>query len=141
MLIRRIGGLTAIILAAAVGAPAAAQSYDLSWSSIDGGGEMFSTGGLFELSGTIGQPDAGVVMTGGDFELTGGFWAITGGTVPPGCVGDLNGDGRTDLTDLGILLADFGCVAPGPCVGDLNNDGRTDLTDLGILLGDFGCVP
>jgi hypothetical protein len=32
-------------------------------------------------------------------------------------------------------------VPPGPCVGDLNNDGRTDLTDLGILLGDFGCTP
>ena len=28
----------------------------------------------------------------------------------PGCAGDLNGDGRTDLTDLGILLADFGCA-------------------------------
>jgi hypothetical protein len=58
-----------------------------------------------------------------------------------GCPGDLNGDGRTDLADLGILLADFGCVPPGPCVGDLNNDGRTDLADLGILLSDFGCGP
>ena len=26
-----------------------------------------------------------------------------------GCVGDLDGDGDTDLADLGILLADFGC--------------------------------
>jgi hypothetical protein len=59
-----------------------------------------------------------------------------------GCVGDLNGDGSTDLTDLGILLADFGCMTPpGPCVGDLNGDGNTDLTDLGILLADFGCTP
>jgi hypothetical protein len=58
------------------------------------------------------------------------------------CPGDLNGDGRTDLTDLGILLADFGCTTPpGPCVGDLNGDGDTDLTDLGILLADFGCAP
>ena len=59
---------------------------------------------------------------------------------PGGCAGDLNGDGRTDLADLGILLADFGCTTPpGPCVGDLNNDGNTDLADLGILLADFGC--
>jgi hypothetical protein len=57
----------------------------------------------------------------------------------PPCPGDLNGDGRTDLADLGILLADFGCTPPGPCVGDLNGDGRTDLADLGILLADFGC--
>jgi hypothetical protein len=57
------------------------------------------------------------------------------------CPGDLNGDGRTDLADLGILLADFGCTPPGPCVGDLNGDGNTDLADLGILLSDFGCAP
>ena len=57
-------------------------------------------------------------------------------------MGDLNGDGYTDLTDLGILLADFGCTTPpGPCVGDLNGDGNTDLADLGILLADFGCAP
>ena len=30
------------------------------------------------------------------------------GSQPP--VGDLDGDGGTDLADLGILLADFGCV-------------------------------
>ena len=58
-----------------------------------------------------------------------------------GCVGDLDGDGDTDLADLGILLADFGCVAPGPCPGDLDGDGDTDLADLGILLADFGCTP
>ncbi|KKL17292.1 hypothetical protein LCGC14_2487010, partial [marine sediment metagenome] len=29
------------------------------------------------------------------------------------CPGDLNGDGRTDLADLGILLADFGCTGGG----------------------------
>ena len=57
-----------------------------------------------------------------------------------GCVGDLDGDGDTDLADLGILLADFGCVPPGPCPGDLDGDGDTDLADLGILLADFGCT-
>ena len=58
-----------------------------------------------------------------------------------GCAGDLDGDGDTDLADLGILLADFGCAVPGPCVGDLDGDGDTDLADLGILLADFGCAP
>ncbi len=57
---------------------AAAQPFDLSWYTIDGGGATFSTGGGFELGGTIGQPDAGT-MTGGNFLLTGGFWpAATG---------------------------------------------------------------
>ena len=58
------------------------------------------------------------------------------------CVGDLDLDGDTDLADLGILLADWGCTTPpGPCGGDLNGDGHTDLTDLAILLADFGCTP
>lgn len=47
--------------------------FDLSWHTVDGGGGMNSAGSDFKLSGTIGQPDAGV-LTGGDFELTGGFW-------------------------------------------------------------------
>jgi len=47
--------------------------YDLTWNTIDGGGGLFSTGGGFDLSGTIGQPDAGS-MSGGTFTLDGGFW-------------------------------------------------------------------
>ncbi|MGD2041890.1 MAG: hypothetical protein PVH11_13765 [Anaerolineae bacterium] len=48
-------------------------SYDLAWSTVDGGGYTFSTGGNFALGGTAGQPDAGL-MTGGDYALGGGFW-------------------------------------------------------------------
>ena len=33
--------------------------FDLSWYTIDAGGGSRSTGGDFELSGTMGQPDAG----------------------------------------------------------------------------------
>ena len=64
--------VTLMILAAA--RIAAAQTYDLSWHTIDGGGQTFSSGGSFSLGGTIGQPDAGV-MSGGPFALEGGFWA------------------------------------------------------------------
>lgn len=46
--------------------------YDLSWSTIDGGGGT-STGGRYIVSGTISQPDAGE-MAGGQYELLGGFW-------------------------------------------------------------------
>lgn len=55
--------------------------YDLSWSTIDGGGGTFSTGGEFRLGGTVGQPDAGV-MGGGEYILQGGFWAIVGVGTP-----------------------------------------------------------
>ena len=47
--------------------------YDLTWSTIDGGGTTFSIGGVYSLGGTIGQPDAGV-MSGGSYTLAGGFW-------------------------------------------------------------------
>ena len=46
--------------------------YDLTWSTVDGGGGV-STGGDYTLRGIIGQPDAGA-MSGGDYTLAGGFW-------------------------------------------------------------------
>ena len=58
-------------------APAAAQSggpYDLTWSTVDGGGVMFSAGGSYALGGTIGQPDAGP-LAGGSYAVLGGFWS------------------------------------------------------------------
>ncbi len=48
--------------------------YDISWWTIDGGGDS-SSGGTYTLSGTIGQPDTGR-MTGGTYTLTGGFWSV-----------------------------------------------------------------
>ena len=51
------------------------QSYSIDWFKISGGGGT-STNGQFTLSGTIGQPDAGVMMSGGNYSLTGGFWSL-----------------------------------------------------------------
>ena len=58
--------------------PVMAQSggYDLTWSTIDGGGATFSTGGSYSLGGSIGQPDAGI-LSGGSYTLNGGFWGST----------------------------------------------------------------
>jgi hypothetical protein len=50
--------------------------YAINWHTIDGGGGT-STGGVYSVSGTIGQPDASQqTMTGGNYSLTGGFWAL-----------------------------------------------------------------
>jgi len=63
-------------LIAAVSFGAIAQPFEIKWSTIDGGGGT-STGGVYAVSGTIGQPDASQqIMTGGDYSLTGGFWAL-----------------------------------------------------------------
>ena len=61
---------------------ARAQTYDLSWFKIAGGGGT-STGGVYTLSGTIGQPDAGH-MSGGNYSLDGGFWAFIAAVQTPG---------------------------------------------------------
>ncbi len=52
----------------------------------------------------------------------------------PAILGDLNGDGIVDGTDLGIMLGQWG----GPGSADLNNSGAVDGTDLGLLLGAWG---
>jgi len=75
--------LEVALLLLILAAPVLAQSggpYDLSWFTVDGGGGT-SSGGGYALSGTAGQPDAGVVLTGGDYILAGGFWSS--GALPP----------------------------------------------------------
>lgn len=61
-------------------APAAQSggAFSIDWYSIDSGGVMRSIGGDWELSGTIGQPDASQANEhiGGEWSLTGGFWAL-----------------------------------------------------------------
>jgi hypothetical protein len=69
-IVRTIGSC----LLAGLAFSASAQNYSIDWSTIDGGGGT-STGGVYSVSGTIGQPDAGT-MSGGPFMLTGGFWAL-----------------------------------------------------------------
>ena len=106
---------------------AVADDFEISRSTVDGGGVMRSTGGDFELSGTIGQPDAGT-MSGEGFDLTGGFWF-------PLSLDDCNSDGWVDLID----YDDFdGCLS-GPDGGlplpecncfDLDGDDDVDLSDV-----------
>ncbi len=88
---RRFARTSIVILTVALATAALAADLTIDWHTIDGGGRISSTGGWFELSATIGQPDAGF-MTGGGFQLTGGFWFEQ----PPG---DCNATGIADLLD------------------------------------------
>jgi len=76
---RRLSFL-ALLVGFAVGR-AAAETYSIDWSTIDGGGGT-STGGVYSVSGTIGQPDAGH-MNGGNYTLDGGFWGLIAATQTP----------------------------------------------------------
>jgi hypothetical protein len=59
-----------------------AQNYSIDWFTIDGGGGT-STGGVYSVSGTIGQPDAGT-MTNGQYSISGGFWGLVNVIQTPG---------------------------------------------------------
>jgi len=74
------GILMGLLLTGAAGVWA--QNYEISWYKIAGGGGT-STNGSYSLSGTIGQPDAGM-MSGSNYTLTGGFWAIYSTVQTPG---------------------------------------------------------
>ena len=52
--------------------PMVGADYSISWYTIDGGGGT-SSGGPYQLTGTIGQPDADY-SGGGQYELLSGFW-------------------------------------------------------------------
>src|SRR5215510_6724790 len=63
-------------------ASAPAQPFAIDWFTIDGGGGT-STGGVYSISGTVGQPDAGH-LSGGNYTLDGGFWGIIAAVQLPG---------------------------------------------------------
>jgi len=112
------------LLVGAVGV--AYADYAIDWHTVDGGGEMWSIGGTYELGGTIGQPDAGE-MSGGTFTLTGGFWFAV---VP----GDCDADGGVTLLDYDAFEACLsgpggGLIEPGCVCFDLDGSGDVDLAD------------
>ena len=61
---------------------ASAQNFAIDWFTVDGGGGT-STGGVYTVSGTTGQPDAGQ-LSGGAYTLDGGFWGIVAAVQTPG---------------------------------------------------------
>ena len=52
-----------------------AQQFSVDWYKIAGGGGT-STGAIYQITGTIGQPDASSAMSGGKFSVAGGFWSL-----------------------------------------------------------------
>jgi hypothetical protein len=52
-----------------------AQTYFIDWYKVSGGGGT-STGGIYSVSGTIGQHDAGGPLTNNSYFVSGGFWSL-----------------------------------------------------------------
>ncbi len=60
-----------------------AQQYSIDWYKVAGGGGT-STGGVYAVSGTIGQPDASAPLSGGNYSVTGGYWSLINVVQTPG---------------------------------------------------------
>ncbi len=89
LIVRRLGFALrgAVALAVGLGVCAVAeagraQTFAVSPSVIAGGGGT-STGGVFSVSGTIGQPAVGS-LAGGTFAIQGGFWGSAEAVQTPG---------------------------------------------------------
>lgn len=115
---------------------AAADDLAIDWYTVDGGGEMRSSGGDYELSGTIGQPDAGE-MLGEPYALTGGFWA----SPPCWCMSDVNNDGLRNGRDIQDFIACMFSTGSNCACADVQTTGFLDMNDVaefvdGLLTGD-----
>lgn len=71
----RVALILAVILLLGVGSIGLAQNgmLHVDWWTVDGGGGTAS-GGIYSVSGTIGQPEAGGISSGGPYSISGGFW-------------------------------------------------------------------
>ncbi len=111
---------------------AAADDLVIDWYTVDGGGEMRSSGGIFELSGTIGQPDAGE-MQGEPYSLSGGFWAAP----PCWCLADMNNDGLRNGEDIQTFVDCMtGGVSDCACA-DIETDSVLDIADVAMFVDDL----
>jgi hypothetical protein len=74
-------GLAVALLA--LSASVALAQHSIDWSTIDGGGGT-STGGVYSVTGTSGQPDAAGPLTNGPYSIVGGFWCVIAAVQTPG---------------------------------------------------------
>ena len=101
--------------------------YSISWYTIDGGGGT-SSGGSYQLTGTIGQPDAGYHDE-APYELLGGFWV--GG---PLCIVNLE-----DFAQFAAYWLEVSCDAGNNYCGGANLDGENgvNIDDLTLLANEW----
>ena len=96
----------------------------------------------FTLAAAQSISDDGTVICGWGYEglffFQDAWVVILPGGKPEPCPGDLNGDGRVDGGDLGLLLAAWGTNDPA---ADLSVDGDVNGADLGLLLALWGECP
>ena len=114
---------------------------DADWQQIYYGGELLSEKGWTDGIGEGGAVNIGAVDLYANFVENPVYYDDMS-LKPADCPGDIDGDGDTDHSDLGELLAAW-CTQEGDPNwnpnADLDGDGHVGHGDLGILLADWGC--
>jgi hypothetical protein len=115
------------------GAPALAQPFSMESSTFDSGGVVGAAAGVYVLSGTAGQPDAGVLIS-GSYECQGGFWNTDSGTGTQ-CYANCDQSTGTPV----LTANDFQCFLNRYAQADpyANCDGSTGTPSL--TANDFQC--
>jgi len=150
--------LAALMATAAMSAAAAGPSstnYQIAWDVVDSGGGT-SMSASYTLNDSVAQPSALGISTSASYILQPGFFAppdvdedgvrnfmdnciqdvnanqrdTNGDGYGNLCDADLNNDGITNATDLGLLKLNFFTGDPD---ADLNGDGIVNVVDLGIV--------
>lgn len=73
------------------------------------------------------------------YNLLSGSIGIGGAPSTPGPnPSDVNGDGRVNIIDIGIVIDFYGQVNPSNPKTDVNGDGKVNIIDIGILIDNYG---
>jgi len=98
------------------------------------GGSLYYHGdasGNGSIDAELGWPDENAVTYLGGEDCCVQDWSF--------CMTDLDCDGGTGLSDLGVLLSNYGMTSGAEREdGDISGDGDVDLSDLAALLGEYG---
>jgi len=112
--------------------------------------QSFEVDGIVGVDGPFGANNSVLAMsTYNDDLIAAGLFTSAGNTptnrivgwdsCEDGAPGDLNSDGEVTVTDLLMLLQQWGpCENPDNCAADLDNDDQVSVGDLLILLSNWG---
>lgn len=100
-------------------------------------------GALFHVGIASSDIDSTIICGNGSDPIVGEWVDLGGNTLASSCTnfcsGDIDADGRVNVSDILDLIADFGpCNGIDSCFSDLNDDGEVNVSDILILIGNWG---
>lgn len=55
----------------------------------------------------------------------------------PTLLGDINGDGKVNIVDMGIVIENYGSTEPNLNGADVSGDGKVNIVDIGIIIDNY----